>query len=177
MRGRHLLAHPFEQVVERLRRIVAEHVAELVHEFFEARIFAGDLLHQHVVQRLQHVLHALDVAGRHLFDHTFDVVEERLRHGAAQLVQQFEEFALRVGVDELVLFERLDLPGSVRRQLVERFLRALRDPLHQIVGEIRFLRRSLAASFLFSHSSMRSRSIASISSSCFLMSFITLERS
>ena len=98
MGGLHLLAHLFQEFIEGLRRVVAEHIAELFHEIIEPRILARDLLHQHFVQRFQHVLHALDVAFGHVVDHVLDVFEERVGHRAAQLVQKFQELLLRLGI-------------------------------------------------------------------------------
>ena len=86
LRRGHLLAHLLQELVQVLRRIGAEHVAELVHEAVELGIVAGGAARQHLVQRPHHVLHALDVAVRHVLHHLFDVVEERLRHGLAELV-------------------------------------------------------------------------------------------
>jgi hypothetical protein len=136
--GRHLLAHLLEQLVERLRRIVAEHVAELLHELVELRILTGDLLHQHVVQRLEHVLHAADVAVGQVPDHVLDVPEERVGHALAQLVQQLEELLLRIGIDELVLLEGANLRRQIAGQVVELLRVVAGDVLQHLVGEVAF---------------------------------------
>ncbi len=132
----HLLRHAFQQLVQRLRWIVAEHVAEARHEVLETRILPRDPLYQHLVQRFDHLLHALDVAVGQLVDHVLDVVEERVGHGAAQLVQQLEELSLGVGIQKLVLLEGANLSGEVGRKVRKLVAIALGDLLENVAGKV-----------------------------------------
>ena len=141
LRRRHLLAHLLEQLIQRSRRVVAEHVAVLVHEVLEERLHgirvdALRLLGQEIVQVLQHVLHALDVALGHVVDHVLDIVEERLRHGPAQLVEKLDVALLRLRIQELVALELLHLAGGVVGQLVEPRFVLLGDIAHDVAHEL-----------------------------------------
>ena len=133
MRRRHLPPHLVQQFVQRPWRIVAKHVAELAHEVVEARILVPDLARQHFVQRLDHVLHALDVLAGHLVDHALDIVEEGPGHRLAQLVEQFQELALGVRIQELVALERVHLASRILGEVVERFLVAFGDFLQDAI--------------------------------------------
>ena len=55
-----------DQLVERLRRVVAEEVAVLLHEAVEVGLAAGHLLGEHLVEVADHLLHARHVFGRHV---------------------------------------------------------------------------------------------------------------
>ena len=129
----HLRLHLIDQFVERLRRVVAEHVAELVHEGLEVRLLPAHLLREHVVERLHHVLHPLDVALGHLLDHLLDVLEELVGHGLAELIHQLLELVLCLRVQELVVLELLHLAGGVLREAVQEVLLALRDALEHLL--------------------------------------------
>jgi hypothetical protein len=124
--------HLRDEVIERLRRVVPEHVAELLHEGVEVRLLPAHLLHEHVVERLHHVLHALQVARGHLFHHLGDVLEEVLRHGLPQLLHELLEAVLCLWVQELVVLQFLHLARSVRRQRLEEVALPLGDALEHL---------------------------------------------
>ena len=121
-----------------MRRVVAEHVAVLVHEGVEVRLLAAHALDQHVVEVAQHLLHALDVALGHLVDHLRDILEERLGHGLLELLEQLLEFVSRLLVEELVALQRLDLARRLLGHLFEELLLAL-DDAAQHLGEVLLL--------------------------------------
>ena len=54
-----LALHLLDQLVEGLRRVVAEEVAVLLHEGVEVRLAALHLVLQHLVEVADHLLHAL----------------------------------------------------------------------------------------------------------------------
>ena len=80
-----------------MRRVRSEHVAELLHELVESGILSGDALDEHLVQRPDHLLHALEIARGHVPDHLLDVLEEGLRHAALELIHQLVELLLGIG--------------------------------------------------------------------------------
>ena len=84
---RSLLLHLLDQLVERLRRVVAEHVAVLVHEAVEVGLLAATALLQHLVEVLHHLPRPVHVLFRHVLQHLREVVEEGVHH---RLLQLFE---------------------------------------------------------------------------------------
>ena len=150
LRRGHLLRHLLDEFVEGLGRIGAEHVAELAHEVAEVGLQDVRVhplrLHRHqFIERAQHLLHALHVAGRHFVHHLLDVVEERLRHGLAQFVQQLQIRLLRFGIQKLVILQLLHLAGRVFGQFVQRLAVLLGDLLEDLVREGVLLRRLVLA--------------------------------
>ncbi len=59
---RHPLRHDLEQLVEALR-VLGEEVAEALHEALEVGLLASFPLSEHLVQRVEHVLHPLHLLG------------------------------------------------------------------------------------------------------------------
>ena len=98
-------------------------------------ILAAHALHEQVVERTHHLLHALDVTLGHLVDHLRDVVEERLGHRLLELIEQLLELVLGLGVEELVVLQLLHLARRLLRQPLEELLLAL-DDAAQHVGEL-----------------------------------------
>jgi hypothetical protein len=77
------------------------------------------LVPQHAVQVAEHLAHSLHVLGAHALERLFHAGEEGLQHLLLQGLEQLLELPLRLGVDEVVVLELLDLAGGIRRKLVE----------------------------------------------------------
>jgi len=78
---RHRLRHLLEQLVE-VAGVPGEEVAVALHEPREVGLFAARSLIEHLVELVQHVLHALHVLGRHVLRSQSDLrsFEEPLRN-------------------------------------------------------------------------------------------------
>ena len=167
MHLRGLALHLLDQFIERLRRVVAEHVAPFVHELVEAWVLAPTLSLEHLVEVAHHLAHLLHVLGRHVGHHLAHVLEEAIHHRLFELLQQFLVLLARLVVLELVLLQLLDLARRVLRQTVDLLLLALQplsqgllQPFHFIVSEGRgLLLAARLAGFLpllrFAHLALR----------------------
>ncbi|NBX58711.1 MAG: metal-independent alpha-mannosidase, partial [Gammaproteobacteria bacterium] len=89
----HALRDVLQQLLERLR-ILGEEVAVLLHELLEARIFAARVLVDHLVERGEHLLHALHVLRRHVLHGRRHLIDHLLGQLLAQLVHQLLETLL-----------------------------------------------------------------------------------
>ena len=130
----HLLLHPGDEFIERLRGVLAEEVAVLLHEAVEVGLLAGHLVLQHPVEVLRHPLEAVEVLGGHVGDLVGEVLEEGVHHGLAQGFDEFAEAGLGLGVHELIILEPADLSGGVFGEFVEELLLAVGD-VAEHVGE------------------------------------------
>ena len=119
--GGHALGQLLQQLVEVLR-VAGEHVAELRHELLEARVevVAALALLEHLVQRVVGVAHALHLLGVHVGQRVGGSLEERVRHLAAELLDELLEALARLGGDEVVVLQAADAAGGVVGLEVER---------------------------------------------------------
>ena len=150
MHLRGLLLQLLDQLVERLRRIVAEHIAVLLHELVEVRLLAAAALLEHLVEVLEHLAHAIHILVGHVLDHLREIVEEGVHHRLLQLLEQLVVTLFGLAVFEFVLAQAGDLARRVFRQLVDLLLFAFQtlaqrfgEPLLLLVGQAAVLLLSL----------------------------------
>ena len=118
LRGRHALRDVLEQLFDRLR-ILGEEVAVLLHEVLEPGIFTALMLVDHLVERRQHLFHALHVFGRHVLHGRRHLVDHLLGQLLAQLLHQLLEPLLRLTRLEVVGLQLAHLAGQIVGQHVE----------------------------------------------------------
>ena len=147
---RGLLLQLLDQLVERLRRVVAEHIAVLLHELVEVRLLAAAALLEHFVEVLEHLAHAIHILVGHVLDHLREIVEEGVHHRLLQLLEQLVVTLFGLAVLEFVLAQAGDLARRVLRQVVDLLLFAfeslaqrLGEPLLFLVGQAAVLLLSL----------------------------------
>ncbi|CAI8046942.1 hypothetical protein GBAR_LOCUS25957 [Geodia barretti] len=116
---RQLLLQHLHQLVEALRRVVAEHLAPFVHESVEVRLAALQPVPHHLVDVPHHLPCGFHVLGRHVLDLLLHLLAHVLRHLALQHIQQFLELLLRLRIHEVVLHELLELTPHALRQVVQ----------------------------------------------------------
>jgi hypothetical protein len=115
---RHPRGDRLEQLVERLR-VLREHVAVLLHELLELRIFSALTSLEHLVERRQHVLHPLHVGGRHALHRPRHPVDDLLHQLLAKTVLQLFEAPRCLARLERVGVELAHLAGEVVGHQVE----------------------------------------------------------
>ena len=144
LHGRHLLLKRLDQFVQACRRVVAEHIAVLLHEPLEVRILAHRAVVQHLVQRLDHLLHPLHVFRRHILNRVLHALEEVLHHLLAERVHKLLELLARLRVHEIVVRKLPHLSSRALRQRVQpvRILtRLLFQHVHSRLQRIRQIAR------------------------------------
>ena len=140
---RHLPLEMLDQLLQTLRRVGAEEMAEAVHELLELRLTALEPITQHLVERLEHVLDFAEVLGFQLLHGAGHVLEVGLGDLLFQLLHQLLEGLRRTLVHELVVVELADRPADVFRQVVELLQLLLPDLLQHPLGAVRRLLQSL----------------------------------
>ena len=115
-----LLQH-FHQLFKALRRVVAKHGAELLHEPVKVRFASLHLVPHHLVQLAHHLLHGRHLFRRHVLELLLHLLAHVLGHLLFQHVQQFLEHLLGIRVHEVVLHQLLDLAAEAVGQIVQLF--------------------------------------------------------
>ena len=100
-------------------RVLREEVAVLLHELLEAGVLTTLVLVEHLVERAEHVLHALHVARAHVLHAVGHLVDHLLHQLLAQLVHHLFEPLLCLARLEVVRAELADLAGEIVRHEVE----------------------------------------------------------
>ena len=118
-----------DKLVERLRRVGAEEMAEALHELLEFGRLALQPVTQHLVERLHHLLDLTQVLGTQLLHGAGHVLEVGLRDLLLELLHQLLEGLRRALIHELVVVELTDGAAHVVRQAVEFLQLLLRDLL------------------------------------------------
>ncbi len=137
---RHLGGHLLDQLFQVLGRIGTEHIAMLLHEFIEIRLFTPNLLVHHLIQVRQHVFQALHILRRHI-GHALGHFLKHVIHGLLlEHIHQFVKRLLCIGIKKFVFVQRLDPAGKIVGQFIQKlFSPLLVAPLLSRLSRLRTL--------------------------------------
>ena len=107
------------QFFKALGRVVAKHLAELLHEAVKVGFLASHLVADHLVQGAHHVAGGSLVFFRHAFDLIHHLLAHVLGHLIFQGIQQFLKLLLGVGVHKVIFHQVFNLTGKSFREGIQ----------------------------------------------------------